>query len=117
MKVLQRISDLEAALRSKECEYEALELEITKSHEHLNRALQILDGLNDEATRWAALAWKANANLQSVLGDAMLTAAGLVYAGVHNAGFRNALFERWQQVQSLPTSTEYCFVSTLEPPD
>eukprot|EP00117_Sycon_ciliatum_P023615 scpid1048/ scgid0074/ Dynein-1-alpha heavy chain, flagellar inner arm I1 complex; 1-alpha DHC; Dynein-1, subspecies f len=115
VKVLQRISDLEAALRSKECEYEALELEITKSHEHLNRALQILDGLNDEATRWAALAWKANANLQSVLGDAMLTAAGLVYAGVHNAGFRNALFERWQQVQSLPTSTEYCFVSTLEP--
>ncbi|ORY81439.1 dynein heavy chain, cytosolic [Protomyces lactucae-debilis] len=103
--MMQMIRELEESIAQYKEEYAALisEVQAIKTQmaqvEHkVQRSVTLLDSLASEQARWSASSAKFQQNLQTLLGNAMLSAAMLAYAGFYDHTRRQELMNGWQTI-------------------
>lgn len=98
----KQITELERRILQYKDEYAALvsqskdiEREITGVQSKVDRSLRLLDSLSSERERWDESSRSFDAQMGTLVGDALVAAAFLAYSGLYDQTFRKLMVEDW----------------------
>ncbi|KAJ3049329.1 hypothetical protein HK097_009672, partial [Rhizophlyctis rosea] len=100
--IQKMIQELEESIALYKDEYAALisesqalktEMETVKSR--VDRSLRLLDNLSSEKIRWEAASESFEVQMETIVGDVLLSAAFLAYAGYFDQQYRDSLLQKW----------------------
>lgn len=96
------VTELEETIKQYEEEYavliseqEAIKNDLTTVSEKVSRSEKLLDNLASEKDRWTSSAKDFNAQMFTIAGDCIVSAAFVGYAGFFDQSYRTALLSRW----------------------
>jgi dynein heavy chain 1 len=78
-------------------ETQAIKSEMGRVQTRVNRSIQLLDSLGSEKTRWDAGSRTFDAQMSTIVGDALLSAAFLTYAGYFDQQYREGMWSAWTE--------------------
>ncbi|CAO1616035.1 unnamed protein product [Sympodiomycopsis kandeliae] len=97
------IKDLEADIERYKNEYaalisetQAIKTEMERVQKRVDRSIQLLDSLGSEKERWEASSRSFDAQMSTIVGDALLSAAFLTYAGFFDQAYRELMWAGWK---------------------
>lgn len=97
------IQDLEADIERYKSEYaalisetQAIKTEMERVQRRVDRSIQLLDSLGSEKERWEASSRSFDAQMSTIVGDALLSAAFLTYAGFFDQAYRELMWAGWK---------------------
>lgn len=76
----------------------------------MDRSIGLLKSLGIEKERWEATSETFRAQMSTIVGDTLLSAAFIAYAGYFDQQYRNSLFGRWcshLQVRAMFSKTHH----------
>ncbi|KAJ3032718.1 hypothetical protein HDV00_007194 [Rhizophlyctis rosea] len=100
--IQKMIQELEESIALYKEEYAALisetqalkgEMETVKSR--VDRSLRLLDNLSSEKARWESASESFEVQMETIVGDVLLSAAFLAYGGYFDQQYRESLFQKW----------------------
>ena len=74
---------------------EAIKAGLTTVQDKVNRSIQLLKSLGSERQRWEKSSEGFRAQMDTIVGDVLLSAAFLAYAGYFDQQLRQSLFNNW----------------------
>lgn len=99
----EMIRELEADIERYKNEYaalisetQAIKTEMERVQKRVDRSIQLLDSLGSEKTRWDAASSSFDAQMSTIIGDALLCAAFLTYAGFFDQAYRELMWAGWK---------------------
>ncbi|KAF8367390.1 dhc-1 [Pristionchus pacificus] len=102
--VKERIIKLEQSISAYKEEYaqligqaEHIKSDLAAVEEKVMRSTQLLSSLRTEFVRWSASRDSFSAHMETLIGDALLSAAFLSYSGYLDQQLRDVLFNRWTE--------------------
>jgi dynein heavy chain len=93
--------------------------EVQECEARLARATKLLSGLGGEQQRWEQQANALNHKYNTLIGDALLVSAILVYLGPLPPSYRQNLLEKWKILlmnQDLGSSEKFTFEDSMGDP-
>lgn len=102
--IIQMISELEASIARYKDEYailisqtQAIKAEMEKVQSKVDRSMTLLGSLSSEKTRWELSSQTFDAEMSTIVGDVLLSAAFLAYAGFFDQHYREVMWQEWSQ--------------------
>jgi dynein heavy chain 1 len=103
IEIEQTILDLESSISHYKEEYavlisetQALKSEMERVKSRVERSLALLDNLSSENERWQNASESFEAQMGTIVGDVLLSAAYLAYGGYYDQHNRAELFQKWK---------------------
>ncbi|UZJ52281.1 hypothetical protein CBS101457_001601 [Exobasidium rhododendri] len=100
--IVEMIGELENSIERYKAEYaalisetEAIKKEMERVQTRVDRSIQLLDSLGSEKERWEAGSRTFEAQMSTIVGDALLSAAFLTYAGFFDQQYRESMWQGW----------------------
>ncbi|KAH8923510.1 hypothetical protein BT69DRAFT_1319504 [Atractiella rhizophila] len=100
--IITMIKDLEASIARYKDEYaalvretEAIKQEMERVQTKVDRSITLLDSLGSEKSRWEGGSRTFEAQMATIPGDALLSAAFLAYAGFFDQQYRENMWASW----------------------
>ncbi|CAP31232.1 Protein CBR-DHC-1 [Caenorhabditis briggsae] len=97
-----RITELEESIGKYKEEYaqligqaENIKQDLSSVQEKVNRSTQLLSSLRSERDRWSSGSAGFSQQMDSLVGDALLSSAFLAYAGYYDQMIRDEIFQKW----------------------
>lgn len=91
-KSIAKYKDEYAALIS---ETQALKAEMSQVQFKVDRSVKLLDSLSSERIRWDASSKSFEAQISTLVGDVLISAAFLAYSGLYDQQYRKAMQDDW----------------------
>ena len=98
---------------------EAIKAQVVSVGGKLERSVALLHNLSSERVRWESESQSFLAQMRTLVGDCILSAAFLAYSGFFNSSYRQSLFHRWQSKlddMRIPFKAELSFIEYLTHP-
>ncbi|KAG8627876.1 hypothetical protein KVT40_003749 [Elsinoe batatas] len=96
------VEDLETRIGKYKTEYaalisqvEAIKGEMTRVQSKVERSRKLLDSLSSERTRWEEGSKSFEEQMNTIVGDVFLAAAGISYGGLYDQQYRKSMLEDW----------------------
>lgn len=125
--VLETVAQLEASIERYKREYavlisetQAIKGEMERVQGKVHRSVTLLDSLSSEQTRWDAGSRSFEAEMDTLSGDVLLSAAFLAYGGFFDQQYREAMWQQWTshlQSANLAYRSELSFAEFLSTAD
>ncbi len=125
--IVGMIAELEASITRYKDEYaaliaetQAIKGEMLRVQRRVDRSIQLLESLGSEKTRWEEASRTFDAQMSTIVGDAMLSAAFLAYAGFFDQAYRESLWAAWTEhlaqvgIRSKPELSFTDYLSTAD---
>lgn len=100
--LMHKIADLEDRIKKLKDEYAELisesgeiKKELDLVQQKVNRSTQLLSSLRDECNRWEFRSEGFSQQMDTLVGDVLLSAAFLTYSGYFDQHLRDVLFRKW----------------------
>lgn len=100
--IITMIAELESRIASYKDEYallisetQAIKTEMERVQKRVDRSITLLDSLGSEKTRWEAGSKTFEAQMSTVAGDVLLSAAFLAYGGYFDQQYRESMWHGW----------------------
>lgn len=100
--IVTMIAELERRIASYKDEYallisdtQAIKGEMEKVQRRVDRSMLLLQSLESERTRWESSSRSFEAEMSTVAGDVLLSAAFMAYAGFFDQHYREILWQTW----------------------
>lgn len=100
--IVEMIGELETSIEQYKSEYatlisetEAIKKEMERVQRRVDRSIHLLESLGSEKERWDAGSRTFEAQMSTVVGDALLSAAFLTYAGFFDQQYRESMWQLW----------------------
>ncbi|CAB3408082.1 unnamed protein product [Caenorhabditis bovis] len=97
-----RITELEGKIAKYKEEYaqligqaEKIKQDLSSVQEKVNRSTELLSSLRSERDRWSSGSAGFSQQMDSLVGDALMSAAFLAYAGYYDQMLRDEIFHKW----------------------
>ncbi|KAM4694195.1 dynein axonemal heavy chain 14 [Discoglossus pictus] len=84
--------------------------------ERLKRASVLIAALDEEKVRWKEAVERLDIRLQGIVGDALVSAAFIVYCGVFTSEYREKLVNEWLEfckMYNIPVSADYSIIKAM----
>jgi dynein heavy chain 1 len=98
----ETIAELEQRIATYKDEYaqligqaETIKIDLATVQRKVERSVQLLSSLRSERDRWQGGCEGFSQQMETLVGDALLSAAFLAYAGYYDQQLRDVLFHRW----------------------
>ena len=76
-------------------ETQSIKSEMTRVESKVNRSVKLLDSLSSERTRWEEGSDSFEAQISTIVGDVLSSAAFLAYSGLYDQQLRRAMLDDW----------------------
>ncbi|XP_054262356.1 dynein axonemal heavy chain 1-like [Macrosteles quadrilineatus] len=96
--VMDGLAILEEKLQETMDRKNELEANSKLCEDRLNRAFRLVNGLSDERTRWIQTIEDIKANMETLVGDILISAGCVAYMGPFTDKYRRQLLEQWVRV-------------------
>ena len=100
--IIDMIKELESSIERYKQEYallisetQAIKTEMERVESKVNRSMTLLDSLSSERTRWEMSSRTFDAEMSTIVGDCLLSAAFLAYAGFFDQHYREVMWSEW----------------------
>jgi len=100
--IIDMIKELESSIERYKQEYallisetQAIKAEMERVESKVNRSMTLLDSLSSERTRWEMSSRTFDAEMSTIVGDCLLSAAFLAYAGFFDQHYREVMWSEW----------------------
>jgi dynein heavy chain 1 len=100
--IINLISELEAKIERYKAEYavlisetQAIKGEMEKVQGKVDRSMRLLESLSSERGRWESGSRTFDAEMSTIVGDVLLSAAFLAYGGFFDQHYREAMWQEW----------------------
>jgi dynein heavy chain 1 len=100
--IITMIAELEARIAAYKDEYallisetQAIKSEMETVQKRVDRSVTLLDSLGSERTRWEAGSKTFEAQMSTVAGDVLMSAAFLAYGGYFDQQYRKSMWSAW----------------------
>ncbi|XP_047365165.1 dynein axonemal heavy chain 3-like isoform X3 [Vespa velutina] len=117
--VTQKLQSLNDEFAECMREKKKLEDQIDYCTQKLDRAEKLLGGLSGEKSRWSETAVALGTNLQSVIGDVLLSSGVVAYLGAFTVEYRNDLIAQWHASctrENIPCGKHFSLIDILGEP-
>ncbi|KIW34320.1 uncharacterized protein PV07_01105 [Cladophialophora immunda] len=102
-----RIAKLEESIATYKTEYaalisetQAIKSEMARVQTKVDRSLRLLDSLSSERVRWEAASKSFETQIQTLVGDVVISSAFLAYGGLYDQQFRKTMVDDWMHHMS-----------------
>ncbi|KAH9486661.1 Cytoplasmic dynein 1 heavy chain 1 [Psilocybe cubensis] len=100
--MVQMIANLESKIAQYKEEYarlisetQAIKSEMERVQGKVDRSMKLLDSLSSERTRWESGSRTFEAEMSTIVGDVLLSAAFLAYGGFFDQQYREGMWQEW----------------------
>lgn len=100
--IVTMISELEASIGQYKQEYallisetQAIKSEMERVESKVNRSMKLLGSLSSERERWESGSRTFDAEMSTIVGDVLLSAAFLAYGGFFDQHYREVMWQEW----------------------
>lgn len=100
--MMELIAELEASIAQYKDEYallisetQAIKSEMERVQTKVDRSMTLLDSLSSEKERWESGSKTFEAEMSTIVGDVLLSAAFLAYAGFFDQQYRELMWQEW----------------------
>ncbi|KAK7029674.1 dynein heavy chain [Paramarasmius palmivorus] len=100
--IIDMIAELEAKIAQYKEEYallisetQAIKSEMERVQSKVDRSMKLLESLSSERGRWEAGSRAFDAEMSTIVGDVLLSAAFLAYAGFFDQHYREVMWQEW----------------------
>ncbi|EIN13444.1 dynein heavy chain protein 1 [Punctularia strigosozonata HHB-11173 SS5] len=100
--MVKMISELEASIQKYKEEYallisdtQAIKAEMDRVQGKVDRSMKLLESLSSERGRWEAGSRTFDAEMSTIVGDVLLSAAFLAYGGFFDQHYREVMWHEW----------------------
>jgi len=100
--MVQMIGQLESQIEKYKEEYallisetEAIKSEMKRVQSKVDRSMQLLESLSSERSRWESGSRTFEAEMSTIVGDVLLSAAFLAYGGFFDQHYREVMWQEW----------------------
>ncbi|KAI3615632.1 cytoplasmic dynein 1 heavy chain 1-like [Moniliophthora roreri] len=100
--IIDMIAELEAKIAKYKEEYallisetQAIKSEMERVQSKVDRSMKLLESLSSERGRWEAGSRAFDAEMSTIVGDVLLSAAFLAYAGFFDQHYREVMWQEW----------------------
>ncbi|TFK30694.1 dynein [Coprinopsis marcescibilis] len=100
--IIQMIADLEAKIARYKDEYallisetQAIKSEMERVQSKVDRSMKLLESLSSERGRWESGSRTFEAEMSTIVGDVLLSAAFLAYGGFFDQHYREVMWQEW----------------------
>ncbi|VDB95435.1 unnamed protein product [Peniophora sp. CBMAI 1063] len=100
--IINMIKELEASIERYKGEYallisqtQAIRSEMERVQSKVDRSMQLLESLSSERVRWEAGSATFDAEMSTIVGDVLLSAAFLAYGGFFDQAYREGMWHEW----------------------
>lgn len=102
--IIAMIAELESSIARYKEEYailisqtQSIKAEMEKVQSKVDRSMTLLGSLSSEKARWETSSQTFDAEMSTIVGDVMLSAAFLAYAGFFDQHYREVMWQEWSQ--------------------
>ncbi|KAF9498186.1 dynein heavy chain protein 1 [Pleurotus eryngii] len=100
--IIQMIAELEAKIKTYKEEYallisetQAIKSEMERVQSKVDRSMKLLESLSSERGRWESGSRTFDAEMSTIVGDVLLSAAFLAYGGFFDQHYREVMWQEW----------------------
>ena len=100
--IITMISELEASITKYKEEYaflisqtQAIKTEMDRVQGKVDRSMKLLESLSSERARWESGSRTFDAEMSTIVGDVLLSAAFLAYGGFFDQHYREVMWQEW----------------------
>ena len=100
--IIQMIKELESSIETYKNEYallisetQAIKSEMERVESKVNRSMTLLGSLASERVRWEASSRTFDAEMSTIVGDCLISAAFLAYGGFFDQHYREVMWSEW----------------------
>ena len=100
--IITMISELEASIGRYKEEYallisetQSIKSEMERVQSKVDRSMRLLESLSSERARWEAGSRTFDAEMSTIVGDVLLSAAFLAYGGFFDQHYREVMWQEW----------------------
>ncbi|KAF8887780.1 dynein heavy chain protein 1 [Infundibulicybe gibba] len=100
--IIRMISELEAKIAQYKEEYallisqtQAIKSEMERVQSKVDRSMKLLESLSSERGRWESGSRTFDAEMSTIVGDVLLSAAFLAYGGFFDQHYREVMWQEW----------------------
>ncbi|KAG7090771.1 Cytoplasmic dynein 1 heavy chain 1 [Marasmius oreades] len=100
--IIDMIAELEAKIATYKGEYallisetQAIKSEMERVKSKVDRSMELLESLSSERGRWESGSRAFDAEMSTIVGDVLLSAAFLAYAGFFDQHYRELMWQEW----------------------
>ncbi|TFK40902.1 dynein heavy chain protein 1 [Crucibulum laeve] len=100
--IIQMIAELEAKIARYKDEYallisqtQAIKSEMERVQSKVDRSMKLLESLSSERGRWESGSRTFDAEMSTIVGDVLLSAAFLAYGGFFDQHYREVMWQEW----------------------
>lgn len=100
--MIKMIAQLEAKIEKYKEEYarlisetQAIKTEMERVQSKVNRSMKLLESLSSERSRWESGSRTFEAEMSTIVGDVLLSAAFLAYGGFFDQHYREVMWQEW----------------------
>lgn len=100
--IIAMIKELESKIETYKSEYatlisetQAIKGEMERVQNKVDRSMKLLDSLSSERQRWESGSRTFDAEMSTIVGDVLLSAAFLAYGGFFDQGYREMMWQEW----------------------
>ncbi|KAK1226991.1 dynein heavy chain [Marasmius sp. AFHP31] len=100
--IIDMITELEAKIATYKEEYallisetQAIKSEMERVKSKVDRSVELLESLSSERGRWESGSRAFDAEMSTIVGDVLLSAAFLAYAGFFDQHYREVMWQEW----------------------
>jgi dynein heavy chain 1 len=125
--IIKMISELEASIAQYKEEYallisqtQAIKSEMDRVQGKVDRSMKLLESLSSERARWESGSATFDAEMSTIVGDVLLSAAFLAYGGFFDQQYREGMWNEWMshlQEANIKFKTELGFNEYLSTAD
>lgn len=125
--LMSKIDEMENKIKVYEEEYKALyqetnsiEIQILSVKSKVERSTSLIKSLSSETVRWKEQSGSFEQQIQTLVGDVLLSATSLTYSGYFDEYYRNYLHQQWissLQSHAIPFKENLSEVEYLSTPD
>ncbi len=118
------IAELEAKIARYKEEYallisetQAIKSEMERVQSKVDRSMKLLESLSSERGRWESGSRAFDAEMSTIVGDVLLSAAFLAYGGFFDQHYREVMWQEWSNHLSMLTSSssQSCHSQNISP--
>ncbi|TFY78308.1 hypothetical protein EWM64_g5702 [Hericium alpestre] len=125
--IITMISELETSIQRYKEEYallisqtQAIKFEMDRVQSKVDRSMKLLESLSSERSRWESGSRTFDAEMSTIVGDVLLSAAFLAYGGFFDQQYREGMWQEWMghlQEANIKFKPELSFTEYLSTAD